>query len=112
MAPEPTAMLETLPVHSVLQSPTVILTYVRVGVFGFGKHDAVDRGLPLGLHTAAGRRTISEVIEELARPIVPESHLEAAYREMSLDEDREREASEWIEGLIHDPFPGGQLGPR
>ena len=65
-----------------------------------------------GLQTAAGRRTISEVIEELARPIVAESHLEAAYREMSLDEDREREASEWIEGLIHDPFQDGQLGPR
>lgn len=65
-----------------------------------------------GLQTAAGRRMIGEAIEELARPILAESHLESAYRQMSLDGDREREASEWIEGLIHDPFPGGQLGPR
>lgn len=65
-----------------------------------------------GLQTAAGSRTISEVIEELARPIVAESSLDASYREMSLDADREREADEWTEGLIGDSLPGGQLAPR
>ena len=58
-----------------------------------------------GLQTVAGSRTISELIEELARPIMAETSLEAAYREMSIDEDREREAAEWIEGLIQDSLP-------
>ena len=57
-------------------------------------------------------RTIREVIEELARPIVAESCLEASYREMSLDKDRERQAAEWIEGLIDDSWPGGEHVPR
>ena len=62
-----------------------------------------------GLQSAAGGCPISEVIEELARPIVAESCLEDSYREMSLDQDREREATEWIEALIEDSFPGGPL---
>ena len=43
-------------------------------------------------------RTISDVIEDLARPIASESILDAEYREMNLDAIRERDASEWIEG--------------
>jgi predicted CopG family antitoxin len=65
-----------------------------------------------GLQTVAGRRTISEFIEELARPIVAESCLEAAYRDMIQDGDREREATEWIEGLVQDSLPGGPDAPR
>ena len=65
-----------------------------------------------GLQSVAGSRTIGELIEELARPIVAETNLEAAYREMSLDQDREREAAEWIEGLIQDSQPGGPNAPR
>ena len=34
-----------------------------------------------GLQSVAGDRTISELIEELARPVLAESNLEAAYRE-------------------------------
>ena len=33
--------------------------------------------------------------------------LEAGYREMASDLDREREAEEWIEGLIGDAFADG-----
>jgi predicted CopG family antitoxin len=51
-----------------------------------------------GLQAVAGPRTISEVIEDLARPAVAD--LESAYAEMSLDSDREREATDWIEGLV------------
>ncbi len=65
-----------------------------------------------GLQTAAGSRSISELIEELARPIVAESSLEALYREMSFDVDREGEADEWTEGLIQDSLPRGPHAPR
>ena len=65
-----------------------------------------------GLQTVAGDRTIGELIEELARPIITESCLEASYREMILDEDREREADEWAEGLVRDSLPGDHDAPR
>ena len=64
-----------------------------------------------GLQTVAGNRTIGELIEDLARPIMGETSLEASYREMSMDQDREREAAEWIEGLIQDSL-GGQHASR
>lgn len=52
-----------------------------------------------GLQKAAGSRTISEFLEELTRPMVNESpRLEAAYRDMALDVERERDATEWVEG--------------
>ena len=65
-----------------------------------------------GLQAVAGSRTISELIEELARPVLAETSLEAAYREMSLDQDREREAADWIEGLIQDSLPCGEHALR
>ena len=65
-----------------------------------------------GLQTVAGGRAISEFIEELTRPIVTESFLEAAYRDMILDGDREREATEWVEGLIQDSASGSNDAPR
>jgi predicted CopG family antitoxin len=64
------------------------------------------------LQTVAGERSISEFIEELARPVVAESCLEASYRDMIQDGDREREAAEWVEGLVEDSLPGGQDAPR
>ena len=65
-----------------------------------------------GLQTVAGSRTISEFLEELTRPIVSESRLEAAYRDMILDGEREREATEWIEGLVHDSLAGDRDAAR
>ena len=62
----------------------------------------------LGLQSAAGSRTISEVLEDLARRVVAhqgDKH-DAEYLEMSLDADREREADEWSEGLIDNPLRG------
>jgi predicted CopG family antitoxin len=59
-----------------------------------------------GLQTVAGSRTVGEFLEELARPGVAESQLEAAYQEMMLDADRERAAAEWIEGLTGDSLAG------
>ena len=47
------------------------------------------------LEAVAGNRTLSELIEELVCPIVAESSLEASYREMSADVERERQAEAW-----------------
>ena len=65
-----------------------------------------------GLQTVAGSRTIGEFLEELTRPLVTESCLEAAYRDMILDSEREREATEWIEGVVHDSVAGDRDAPR
>jgi len=43
---------------------------------------------------------ISRFLEGLAKAHVISSDLEAVYREMAADEDREREALEWSEELI------------
>ena len=62
----------------------------------------VDDEVYAGLHNVVGRRRISRFINDLARPHVVQQDLEAAYREMAADEERENEAMEWIEGLIGD----------
>ncbi len=62
----------------------------------------VDDAVYEGLHRRIGRRRISGFLEGLAKPHVISSDLEAAYREMAADEDREREALEWSEELIGD----------
>ena len=55
-----------------------------------------------GLHRVVGRRRISQFLERLARPHVLSQDVEAAYREMAADREREREALAWSEGLIGD----------
>ena len=72
----------------------------------------VSEELYQGLQAAAGNRTMSELIEDLARPIVAESSLEVSYREMSADVERECEANAWAEGLVEDSLPGGGHAPR
>lgn len=55
-----------------------------------------------GLHLKIGRRRISQFLEKLARPHVLPEDMETAYRDMAADDDREREALTWSEGLIGD----------
>lgn len=55
-----------------------------------------------GLHLKIGRRRISQFLEKLARPHVLPEDMETSYRDMAADEDREREALAWSEGLIGD----------
>jgi hypothetical protein len=55
-----------------------------------------------GLVRVIGRRKISQFIEDLARPYVTSENLEAGYKAMAADENREKEAQEWSEGLIGD----------
>jgi predicted CopG family antitoxin len=62
----------------------------------------VDEVVYEGLHKVVGRRHISHFLTELARPHVVQDALEDGYREMAADEEREREAMEWIENLAPD----------
>jgi hypothetical protein len=55
-----------------------------------------------GLHAIIGRRRISRFLNDLARPHVTERELAEAYRAMAADEEREREAAEWVENLTGD----------
>jgi len=62
----------------------------------------VDEQVYDGLYSVVGRRKISQFIESLVRPHVVKHSLEAAYREMALEETRETEALEWSESTIGD----------
>ncbi len=62
----------------------------------------VDAEVYEGLHAVIGRRRISRFLNDLARPHVVADNLAAGYAAMAADEEREREASEWAEGLIGD----------
>lgn len=65
-----------------------------------------------GLHRTIGRRRTSQFIEKLARPHVVPQDIEASYRDMAADQEREREALEWSEGVIADPCPTNSHAPR
>jgi predicted CopG family antitoxin len=62
----------------------------------------VDDDVYEGLHSVVGRRRISRFLNDLARPHVMSGDLASAYRAMAADEEREREASEWVENLAGD----------
>jgi len=62
----------------------------------------IDDQVYEGLHTIIGRRRISRFIEELVRPHVLFRDLEAAYKQMAEDEEREAEALEWAEATVGD----------
>ncbi|PIU55098.1 MAG: addiction module antitoxin [Chloroflexi bacterium CG07_land_8_20_14_0_80_51_10] len=62
----------------------------------------VDEKVYDGLHKRIGQRCISHFIEDLVRPHVIDKELDLAYAQMAKDEQRETEASEWIEGVIGD----------
>jgi hypothetical protein len=55
-----------------------------------------------GLYAVVGPRRISRFIEDLVRPYVIPSELEAAYQQMAQEEEREATATEWVEALIGD----------
>lgn len=62
----------------------------------------MDEDVYDGLRRSIGRRRISRFLNDLARPLVTQQGLEAAYREMAADEEREVEAATWCEGVIGD----------
>jgi hypothetical protein len=54
------------------------------------------------LHRVIGRGHISQFVEDLVRPHVLGKDMEAAYRAMAQDEEREAEALEWAEATLGD----------
>ena len=62
----------------------------------------LDEKVYAGLHRIVGRGRISQFIESLVRPHVVDVNLEHAYRDMSQDETRERDALEFIEATVGD----------
>ena len=62
----------------------------------------VDDEVYAGLHSVIGRRRISRFLNDLARPHVLPGDLAQGYRAMAADEEREREATEWVENLTAD----------
>jgi predicted CopG family antitoxin len=62
----------------------------------------VEEDVYEGLYNVVGRRRISQFIEDLVRPHVTGTDLEAGYRAMAEDEAREEEALEWSEATIGD----------
>lgn len=62
----------------------------------------VDSKVYEGLHSVIGRGNISQFLENLARPYLFPKELEASYREMAADSERESEAAEWSENMIRD----------
>jgi predicted CopG family antitoxin len=63
---------------------------------------SIDEQVYHGLHQVIGTGKISKFIEKLVKPHVLVQDLEAAYKEMSEDKEREDEATEWAEALIGD----------
>ncbi len=57
----------------------------------------IDEDVYEGLHKTIGRRKISKYIEDMVRPHVLKSSLDAAYAEMAKDKKREKEALDWAE---------------
>ncbi|MGH7044860.1 MAG: hypothetical protein ACREE2_00550 [Stellaceae bacterium] len=62
----------------------------------------IDDEVYAGLHSVVGRRRISRFLNDLARPHVLQSELTEGYRAMAADEERERNAAEWVENLTGD----------
>ncbi|CAN5279713.1 hypothetical protein BH20GEM2_BH20GEM2_20730 [soil metagenome] len=62
----------------------------------------VDEAVYDGLYRIVGPRRISRFIENLVRPHVLTSELDAAYGRMAADEQREAEAREWSDSLVFD----------
>lgn len=62
----------------------------------------IDEKVYWGLHTVIGRGRISRFIEDLVRPHVIPQDLDAAYKQMAQDEEREAEALVWAEATVGD----------
>jgi hypothetical protein len=62
----------------------------------------VDESVYDGLRRVVGRGHISQFIEALVRPHVVQADMEAGYRQMAQDEQREADATAWIEGVVGD----------
>jgi predicted CopG family antitoxin len=64
----------------------------------------IDEMVYNNLHIVVGKGKISKFIENLIKPCIKETHLKLAYQEMNQDKVREKEATEWTEGLTHNEY--------
>ncbi len=62
----------------------------------------LDQEVYEGLYRTIDKRRISQFIEDLLRPHVLYSDLDAGYRAMAADQARETEALEWTNALAAD----------
>lgn len=62
----------------------------------------IDEKVYEGLYATIGEGKISQFIESLVKPHVLHKDLELAYQEMASDEEREKEANAFSEGIIGD----------
>ncbi|MBW6519949.1 MAG: hypothetical protein K0A99_02915 [Desulfoarculaceae bacterium] len=63
---------------------------------------SLDEAVYEGLYRTIGRRHMSRFIEDLLRPHVLDSSLDAGYKAMAADRERESEAKEWCDTLAKD----------
>ncbi|WP_204151941.1 addiction module antitoxin [Leptolyngbya sp. CCY15150] len=66
---------------------------------------SIDEQVYDGLYAVVGKGGISQFIEDLLRPYVIKDELDAAYKLMAEDQERETEALAWSEALIGDSEP-------
>jgi predicted CopG family antitoxin len=66
---------------------------------------SIDEQVYDGLYSVIGKGSISQFIEDLLRPHVINDELDAAYKCMAEDHDRETESLVWAEMLIGDSEP-------
>lgn len=62
----------------------------------------LDEAVYEGLYRTVGKRRMSQFIEDLLRPHVADTALDAGYRAMAADQAREAEAQAWCNALAGD----------
>ena len=62
----------------------------------------LDEAVYDGLYRMVGQRKMSQFIEDLLRPHVLDTSLDASYKAMAADHDRETEAQQWCNALAGD----------
>ncbi len=62
----------------------------------------LDEAVYDGPYRTVGKRRMSQFIEDLLKPHVLDTALDAGYRAMAADAEREAEAQAWVNGLIAD----------
>lgn len=63
---------------------------------------SLDEAVYEGLYRTVGKRRMSQFIEDLLRPHVLDDSLDAGYRAMAADPEREAEAQAWCNALAGD----------
>jgi predicted CopG family antitoxin len=63
---------------------------------------SLDESVYDGLYRTIGKRRMSQFIEDLLRPHVLDTAMDAGYQAMAADKKREADAHEWIEALSKD----------